>query len=51
MLLSKEPKELCFSADENLLHSQYNALRHLIYHKQSYCKDVQIYTTFRTHER
>ena len=40
-----------FSADENLLHSQYNALRHLIYRKQSYCKDIQIYTIIGTHER
>ena len=32
------------------LHSQCNAMRHLTYYKQSYCKDIQIYTILNTHE-
>ena len=35
----------------NTLRSQCNTLRRLTYYKQHYCKDIQIYIVFHTHER
>ena len=42
-LLTKEPKNLCFSADKNIAQPEYNTLRHLTYCEQNYCKEIHIY--------
>ena len=42
-LLTKEPKNFCFSADKNIAQPEYNTLRHLTYCEQNCSKEIHIY--------